>query len=103
MDLGQKLYQLRKEKSLTQKEVANLLNISRSTYTHYEKSTREPDLAMLNKIAGLMDVSLDYLCGLSTQRKSSQVLFNYIKRTKEEFPDLKLSDLNLEELNDFSD
>ncbi len=62
--LGQRLKELREEAGLTQKELAQKLNIHSVTYLHYEKSQREPPLALLVEFALFYDVSVDYLLGL---------------------------------------
>ena len=63
--LGQRLKELRQEKELTQKELADALKINSVTYLHYEKSQREPPLLLLAEMARFFDVSVDYLLGLT--------------------------------------
>ena len=63
--LGQRLKELREERALTQKEVAEALHINSVTYLHYEKEQREPPLGLLADFAKFFDVSVDYLLGLS--------------------------------------
>ncbi|TZE82596.1 helix-turn-helix domain-containing protein [Calorimonas adulescens] len=58
---GDVLHRLRKEKHLTQRELADKLSISRSALSLYESNKREPDFATLKKIADFFNVSLDYL------------------------------------------
>ena len=62
--LGQRLKELRAEKKLTQKEVAEYLRISSVTYLRYEKAQREPSLELLAELAIFFGVSTDYLLGL---------------------------------------
>lgn len=62
--LGQRLKELRDEKGLTQKQLSKVFKINSVTYLHYEKSQREPPLALLADIAKYYDVSVDYLLGL---------------------------------------
>lgn len=57
------LKQLRNEKKITQRELANLLNLSPSTIAMYETGQRKPDFETLQKIADFFDVSTDYLLG----------------------------------------
>ncbi len=63
--LGQRLKELREERGLTQKELAQQLNLHSVTYLHYEKSQREPPLSVLADFAKFFEVSTDYLLGLS--------------------------------------
>lgn len=61
--LADRLKELRKEKGMTQKEVAEKINISQSAYAFYETAKKEPKIETLKKIADLFKVSLDYLTG----------------------------------------
>lgn len=61
---------LRKEKKLSQKQVASDLGISQALLSHYEKGIRECGLDFLIKIADYYDVSCDYLLGRTPQRYS---------------------------------
>lgn len=57
------LKELRKENEYSQQDVADFLNISRSTYGKYETGDREPSLEMLCKLADFYKVTTDYLLG----------------------------------------
>ena len=61
--LSKRLKQCRKEKGLSQREVAIFCDITEKTYQNYELMTREPKLEILIKIADSFNVSLDYLTG----------------------------------------
>lgn len=63
--LGQRLKELREEQRLTQKQVAQALNLHTVIYLHYEKGQREPPLSVLADMALFFDVSVDYLLGLT--------------------------------------
>lgn len=52
---------IRKIKNLTQEDVANKLNIARTTYQSYENGFNEMNYDVLKKISKLFDVSIDYL------------------------------------------
>lgn len=60
---GDRITHLRERNGLTQEELANKLGISRSALSHYEKNRREPDYQILNDLADLFEVSIDYLFG----------------------------------------
>ena len=57
------LKSLRKSLGLTQDELANKLEVSRSTIGMYESGSREPDYKTLGAIADFFNVSIDYLLG----------------------------------------
>ncbi len=65
VQLGKKLKELREERGLTQKNIAEVFGINPVTYLHYEKSQREPSLEMLMKFSVYFGVTTDYLLGLS--------------------------------------
>lgn len=63
--LGKVLKELRLERGLTQKQLADALKINSVTYLHYEKDQREPPLSLLADMAKFFGVSVDYLLGLT--------------------------------------
>lgn len=60
---GDNIKRLRKNKGLTQQEIADLVHVNRVTYTNWEKGKREPSYENLVKLADLLEVSLDSLFG----------------------------------------
>ena len=54
---------LRLERNMTMREVAQKLKIPYTTYVNYEKGLREPNSEMLIKIANFHGVTIDYLLG----------------------------------------
>jgi len=58
-----RLKQLRTDKKLSQKDLAEYLGITVRGYQHYETGTRFPDFKGLQKIADYFQISLDYLAG----------------------------------------
>ena len=61
--LGEKLYQLRKEKGISQEELAYNLNVSRQAISKWERGEALPDTDNLISLAKLYEVSLDELVG----------------------------------------
>ena len=61
--LGNKIKELRKQKQLTQSELAAMLRISSSAVGMYEQGRREPDSETLLKLCDIFNVSSDYLLG----------------------------------------
>lgn len=62
-DFSNRLKKLRIEKNLLQRELAEMLNLTRPAITYYELGKRFPDQGTLKKIADFFDVSIDYLVG----------------------------------------
>ena len=61
MEFNNKLYELRKQKGLSQEELANRLNVSRQTISKWEVGESTPDMEKLAAISELFDISLDEL------------------------------------------
>lgn len=59
--IGQRLKDAREAKGLTQDDVADYLKVKRQTYSAYERNKSIPDALTLDKLAGLFEVSNDYL------------------------------------------
>ena len=61
----QRLKELRSEKGVSQKVVADFLGITDKGYCFYELGQREPSISTLIKLCNYFDVSADYLIGRS--------------------------------------
>jgi Predicted transcriptional regulators len=68
VDFGEKLKTLRKEKGLTQLQLAERLGITKSVISAYESSSRYPSYDVLISIARIFGVTTDYLLGLGKGR-----------------------------------
>ncbi|HEY8361978.1 MAG TPA: helix-turn-helix transcriptional regulator [Tissierellaceae bacterium] len=62
------LRQLRTEKNLSQKVVADAIGVDRTTYTKYETGKSQPDFTTIQKLAEFYSVSVDYLLGRTNIR-----------------------------------
>lgn len=59
----ERLIEQRKLNKLTQRQVADYLQIAQPSYIRYENGSSEPNLEKLVKLADYFDVSIDYLLG----------------------------------------
>ena len=97
MSFADRLKILRKINHVTQKEVADFLEIKETAYSRYERLTTNPTLKTLNSLAEYFNVSIDYLIGkeeintseiktiysnLSINRQTN--VLNYAKKELEE-------------------
>lgn len=62
-DLSERLIYLKTSRDLMQKDIAADLGIPLRTYQRYEHGEREPQVAMLIRMADYFQVSIDYLVG----------------------------------------
>jgi len=61
--IGIKLKEFRKEKNITQEELANILNTTHSTISAYESGKTTILTAFAYEICKRYNISMDYLCG----------------------------------------
>lgn len=61
MTFGEKLNKARKEAGLTQEQLAERINVSRSAVAKWETDKGMPDIDNLKLISAFVDVSIDYL------------------------------------------
>lgn len=61
--LGIRLKKLRNEKKLTQKQLAEKINVTHVSISGYESGNRSPDTDTLKRLADFFGVSTDYLLG----------------------------------------
>ena len=72
--LGELLQELRKDKGMTQAELAAKLELSPLTVSSYECGRSAPDDETKVKIAEIFDVSVDYLLGRDTTEPENQTV-----------------------------
>lgn len=81
--------QLRKERGLTQDQLAALLGVSRSTIGMYETGSREPDFETSEAIADVFNVDMDYLMGRSNVERQFPVTAPPIPSGFDPLPDME--------------
>lgn len=64
-----RLKDLREDNDLYQKDIAKVLNISQTGYSKYETETNDIPTAILIKLALYYETSIDYILGLTNEKK----------------------------------
>ena len=59
---------LREDEDITQKQLADYLNIKQNTYSQYENGQRQIPINALIKLAQYFNTSTDYILGLTNDR-----------------------------------
>mgnify|MGYP000000751616 FL=1 len=77
MNMLLRIRDLREDRDLKQKELAELLLCDQSLYSKYERGQRELPLRLAVQLAAFYGVSVDYLVGLTDERRP------YPRRRKE--------------------
>ena len=68
MDYCDRIRDLREDSGLTQTEIGKLLNVGQRTYADYEYGVTRIPVDRLIQLAKYYDVSMDYICGVSSVR-----------------------------------
>lgn len=67
---GTRLHRVRSERGMTLQQVADALNIGLRAYQNYESGHRSPSLDGLRALSKTLNVSIDYLLGLTDEDPS---------------------------------
>lgn len=59
--IGEKIAELRRERKMTQEELANMIGVSSQSVSKWENNVTMPDIVLLPIISGIFDVSIDEL------------------------------------------
>lgn len=78
--IGKRLKKAREDAKFTQMKAADKLGISNGTLSGYERNYRDPDTDILNKMADLYGVTVEWLMG----RTDDSLIKNEMPLTKEE-------------------
>lgn len=92
-----RLLELRKEKEMSQREVAKRLFVSQGTYNNWENEKTQPSIEQLILLSKLFDVSIDYIVGnsedieikLPNKRSSNEVNLEILSNIQENLDKLK--------------
>ena len=67
---AERLKELRKEKNMTQVQLAEALGVSKGTIAMWEIGKREPNFETLNRLSDIFDKRIDYILGNSNDASS---------------------------------
>lgn len=85
--IGERLRYLRMANRLTQREVADILKIHRTTYAYYETGRSNPDLETLSALSRIFGVSIDFLVTGTNNEKRKVVMDNPSKYDAGDYPE----------------
>ncbi len=66
MDFSKRLKELRVKNEMSQKQLADLVNLKPSAISKYENGSTQPGIEILDKLTDIFHVSVDYLIGKSS-------------------------------------
>ena len=74
-ELGQKIKSIRKQRGLSQEQLADLVGYKVGTISKYEQGYRIPDIGMLRKIAAVLECNLSELAGTTDEVINETIRF----------------------------
>lgn len=91
--IGERLFELRKDASITQQQLADEFSVSKHTISNYELEHSEPNDNMKIRIAEYFNVSIDYLLGVANEpmpiKNDKSVIRLPVKLSKQTMKELK--------------
>lgn len=83
MTFGEKIYKFRKEKGLSQEELADQLNVSRQSISKWETDNGYPETEKIIKMAKIFNVTIDYLLNNENDKSKIEKIDNGIYVSEE--------------------
>ena len=80
MEFGERLLLVLKEKEITQRELAEKININETALSRYVNGSRKPRMDILVNIARALNVSVEYLTGEEEKEIEFQEIKNVLCR-----------------------
>ena len=77
LNLPENIIRLRRERKLTQEELADFMGVTKASVSKWEKGINTPDLLLLPQLAGFFDVTVDELIGYEAQLSPEQIRRQY--------------------------
>ena len=77
LKIGDKIRTKRRERNLTQEELASMLHVSKAAVSKWENEESYPDITLLPKIAQLFHITMDELFDYTLEEKPSNVVCEY--------------------------
>ena len=83
LNFSKNLLKLRKERKITQENLANYLGVTKAAISKWELNQSYPDITLLPIIASYFDISIDKLLGYESHINDEEVRMLYKELIKE--------------------
>ena len=81
MSIGERIIELRKERNLSQAQLADTLNISRQAVSKWENDLASPDTLKLIQLADVLNTEVEYLAtGRKPVYEETPIVLNMVKK-----------------------
>lgn len=81
MSIGDRIIELRKQKALSQGQLAEIVGVSRQAVSKWESGQNSPDTIKLIHLADILDTDVEYLAtGRKTPKEEPPIILNMVKK-----------------------
>ena len=81
MSIGDRIIELRKQKALSQGQLAEIVGVSRQAVSKWESGQNSPDTIKLIHLADILDTDVEYLAtGRNTPKEEPPIILNMVKK-----------------------
>lgn len=84
LHLGQNIQSYRKERGMTQEQLAEAMGVTVGAISKWENGLSNPDISMIVELADFFEISVDVLLGYYMEKKSIKDTAEYIKKLGKE-------------------
>ncbi|WP_027416269.1 helix-turn-helix domain-containing protein [Aneurinibacillus terranovensis] len=102
MSFQERLRLARKQKRMTMEQIAEKIGVAKSTYASYELKYREPNIATIQSLASVLQVSTDYLLGIINDPSILETNAKLLLQNRQlHWDGIKLEEDELKSIRDF--
>ncbi|WP_334329923.1 helix-turn-helix transcriptional regulator [Companilactobacillus sp. HBUAS59699] len=83
LNMGTIISQKRKERQITQQELADFMGVSKASVSKWENGQSYPDITLIPLLAGYFNITIDALMNYSNELSTEQIRHIYTSITKE--------------------
>ena len=73
MKIGENIRRIRRQRDLTQENLADYLNVTVSAVSQWESGRTTPDISLLPALCSVLDTTSDALLGIDTEKKTAEI------------------------------
>lgn len=77
---SERITDIMNERHITQKQLAEMANVTESAMSYYVKGGRTPRIDILSRLAAALNVTTDYLLGVDTPDEGNGGKLQYLQR-----------------------
>lgn len=85
--IGERIAKVRKELNLNQRELCKMADITEVSLSRYENGSRMPKAEVLARLAEVLNVSTDYLIGITDEKNTELQALNNMSKDAEDLYD----------------